>query len=275
MSQYYQTYYTTGEFAKLCHTTKETLFHYDQLGLLKPDLVKENGYRYYLSKQYFEYDFIKVLQEAKMSLKEIQLFMKERNSQNFVNILSEKNQELENEKKKIQRMQYRIQQAIHMTEYGMKTKHMEPFFEECKEEHLLTISLPGRQMTDKEMMTYISEHLEYCHQNHLTEELPIGSIVYKNQYLKGSYNENCYYVRIEKKRKDDNYWLKPKGLYGTILHEGFYDTIHESVCKLLDFIEKEGYQVIGDMYEYESHNHFTSQDIYKYLIQISIPVEKR
>lgn len=108
-------------------------------------------------------------------------------------------------------MQYRIQQAIHMTEYGMKTKHMEPFFEECKEEHLLTISLPGRQMTDKEMMTYISEHLEYCHQNHLTEELPIGSIVYKNQYLKGSYNENCYYVRIEKKRKDDNYWLKPKG----------------------------------------------------------------
>lgn len=183
MSQYYQTYYTTGEFAKLCHTTKETLFHYDQLGLLKPDLVKENGYRYYLSKQYFEYDFIKVLQEAKMSLKEIQLFMKERNSQNFVNILSEKNQELENEKKKIQRMQYRIQQAIHMTEYGMKTKHMEPFFEECKEEHLLTISLPGRQMTDKEMMTYISEHLEYCHQNHLTEELPIGSIVYKNQYF--------------------------------------------------------------------------------------------
>ena len=81
--------------------------------------------------------------------------------------------------------------------------------------------------------------------------------------------------RIEKKRKDDNYWLKPKGLYGTILHEGFYDTIHESVCKLLDFIEKEGYQVIGDMYEYEIHNHFTSQDIYKYLIQISIPVEKR
>ena len=55
----------------------------------------------------------------------------------------------------------------------------------------------------------------------------------------------------------------------TILHEGFYDTIHESVCKLLDFIEKEGYQVIGDMYEYEIHNHFTSQDIYKYLIPVS------
>ena len=41
MSQYYQTYYTTGEFAKLCHTTKETLFHYDSIGLLKPKIVKE------------------------------------------------------------------------------------------------------------------------------------------------------------------------------------------------------------------------------------------
>ena len=28
--------FTSGQFAKLCSTTKETLFHYDSLGLLKP-----------------------------------------------------------------------------------------------------------------------------------------------------------------------------------------------------------------------------------------------
>lgn len=273
MSQYYRTYYSTGEFAKLCHTTKETLFHYDELGLLKPDIVKENGYRYYLSKQYFEYDFIKVLQEAKMTLKEIQLFMKERNNQDFIDILTEKNQELENEKKKIERMQYRIQQAISLTQYGMNMKHMVPYLEECEEEHLLTIILP-EHMNDKEMMSYISQHLDYCNRHHLTEELPLGSIIIKERFLKREYNENRYYVRLQKKIKNDNYWLKPKGTYATILHEGFYDTIDDSLNMLYDFIKQSGYQVCGDLYEYEIHSHFTSQDVEKYLIQLSIPIDK-
>ena len=38
-------YLTTGEFAKLCGVKKQTLFHYDQIGILKPELSGENGYR--------------------------------------------------------------------------------------------------------------------------------------------------------------------------------------------------------------------------------------
>ena len=45
-------FFTTGQFAKLCSTTKETLFHYDSLGLLKPARVGENGYRYYAASQF-------------------------------------------------------------------------------------------------------------------------------------------------------------------------------------------------------------------------------
>lgn len=275
MSQFYRTYYTTGEFAKLCHTTKETLFHYDELGILKPETVKENGYRYYVSKQYFEFDLIKVLQEAKMSLKEIQVFMKERNNQNFIEILSEKHEQLINEKKRIETMQYRIQQAITMTEYGMKTQHMLPYIEECENEHLLTIVLPEHEMTDKEMMGYISEHLDYCLRHHLSEELPLGTIIYQKNVLDHNYHENRYYVKVLHKMKDKRYWLKPKGLYATILHEGFYDTIEQSVGILLDYIDKENYKMIGDLYEYEIHSHFTSLDQKEYLIQLSIPVEKR
>lgn len=274
MSQYYQTHYSTGEFAKLCHTTKETLFHYDKLGLLKPDIVKENGYRFYLSKQYFEFDLIKVLQEAKMSLKEIQLFMTERNNQNFINILNEKNIQLENEKKKIEKMQYRISQAISMTEYGMKTKHRMPYIEECQEEHLLTITLPKSELSDKGMMEYVSQHLEYCYHHQLTEELPLGTIIYQEQLLEKNYLENRYYVRLDKKVNDTHYWLKPKGLYAILLHEGFYDTINESFDLLFQYIKANHYQICGAAYEYEIHNYFTVSDTNRYLIQISLPVEK-
>ena len=37
--------YTTGQFADMCGVKKQTLFHYDDIGILKPVLVEENGYR--------------------------------------------------------------------------------------------------------------------------------------------------------------------------------------------------------------------------------------
>ena len=40
-------YMTTGEFARIMRITKETLFHYDEIGLFQPELTQPNGYRYY------------------------------------------------------------------------------------------------------------------------------------------------------------------------------------------------------------------------------------
>ena len=195
---------------------KEMMSLLDDVKMIRDDITDSYQKAYY------------ALQEANMSLKEIKAFMIQRNNQNFVNILREKSQELENEKKRIDNMQYRIQQAIQMTEYGMEMQHMVPFIEECEAEHLLTIAVPNKELTDREMMDYVSEHLEYCHSHHLTEELPLGTIIYQSQLLQKNYQENRYYVRLNQAFDDPRYWLKPQGMYATILHEGFYDTIDES-----------------------------------------------
>lgn len=36
-----------GEFSRLCFVSRKTLRHYDEIGLLRPEHVAENGYRYY------------------------------------------------------------------------------------------------------------------------------------------------------------------------------------------------------------------------------------
>lgn len=61
----------TGEFAKYCGTEKRTIFYYDQIGLLKPAAVHENGYRKYTLQQAETMDMIKILQASGYSLKEI------------------------------------------------------------------------------------------------------------------------------------------------------------------------------------------------------------
>ena len=40
-------YMTTGGFASAMGVSKDTLFHYDDIGLFCPEKVSENGYRYY------------------------------------------------------------------------------------------------------------------------------------------------------------------------------------------------------------------------------------
>jgi Predicted transcriptional regulators len=274
MSQYYQTYYTTGEFAKLCHTTKETLFHYDKIGILIPQYIKENGYRYYSSRQYFEFDLIKVLQKTKMSLKDIKKFMEERNNQKFIELLEQKYNDLEKEKQKINDMQYRLSQAKEMTEYGMKKPHNIPFIENCQEEHLFTIKLPDISMTDHDMVKYTSQHLHTCQKLHLTEELPMGTIIEKKGLLLRKYKEKLYYTKISHFIDNPHYLLKKEGTYVTILHQGFYDTIEQSYHKLLDFIHENQYEICGDAYEYEIQNYFTSLNLKEYLISISIPIHK-
>lgn len=69
--------YTTGQFAELCGVKKQTLFHYDDIDLLKPARVDDNGYRRYSHDQYQDFLLISCLKEAGMSLAEIKEYLEE------------------------------------------------------------------------------------------------------------------------------------------------------------------------------------------------------
>lgn len=62
---------TIGDFARLSRVTPRMLRHYDALGLLRPQAVGENGYRYYLQEQLSGLARIRWLQDYGFSLKEI------------------------------------------------------------------------------------------------------------------------------------------------------------------------------------------------------------
>lgn len=62
---------TTKEFAAACNVEKRTLFYYDEIGLLKPARVRENGYREYDIEQFTRMETIKLLQSSGLSLMEI------------------------------------------------------------------------------------------------------------------------------------------------------------------------------------------------------------
>ena len=79
-------YLTTGELAKLMHVTKNTLFHYDKIGLFSPEIVLDNEYRYYSIHQIEVLEAIIMLKELGMSLKEIQAFLSDRTPEKLLEL---------------------------------------------------------------------------------------------------------------------------------------------------------------------------------------------
>lgn len=95
--------YKTQEFATLCETTKETLFHYDRLGLLKPDRVLKNGYRYYSYNKYLDFLFLSGLKNAGCSLKDIETIFKDGTSKANISAFQERTLQISNQIEKLEK----------------------------------------------------------------------------------------------------------------------------------------------------------------------------
>ena len=90
-----------SEFAKKSGVTVKTLLHYDKIGLLKPSMKSENGYRIYYDKDFIRLQQISTLKFVGLSLQEIKqvLDYKEENIERLIDIemrvLEEKKNKIE------------------------------------------------------------------------------------------------------------------------------------------------------------------------------------
>ena len=189
-------FFTTGQFAKLCSTTKETLFHYDSLGLLKPARVGENGYRYYAASQFFDFDLIAVLQSAGCSLQEIHAYMTHREPHAFAKLLRESERKLLLEQQKLETMRRTLKNGVAATEAALSGKPGVPWLEKLPTAWYVATPVQGDVGSTNTLVRNIKDHLAYCDQSGLGEELSVGSIVTRASLLAGDYRESFYSTKL-------------------------------------------------------------------------------
>ena len=93
--------FTIGQFAALHNINKKTLMWYDEIGLFKPAVVKENGYRYYTYYQSSLLETILILRELNMGIPEIKEFLDRRGAEAYVQLLHKKIQDVDREIEKL------------------------------------------------------------------------------------------------------------------------------------------------------------------------------
>lgn len=100
-----QEYLSAGRFAALVGTTKETLFHYDEIGLFVPKRREANGYRYYAMDQMETFDVIGMLRELGMPLAEIRNYLEQRSPEKFGVLLEQEEKVVREKMQRLREMQ--------------------------------------------------------------------------------------------------------------------------------------------------------------------------
>lgn len=267
-------YFSTGEFAKLCNVNKKTLFYYDEIGLFKPEIVKENGYRYYSVYQLEVFDIIYTLRDLGVPLKQIKSFIDERNPKSVVEFFEYKTGEIENEIKQLRRKQEIMSNKIKIIKEAEKIRdNIDDLSIEEQDEEYLVLS----KNIDKSKFPYDSEvyanHLNYCYKQGLYVGYPLGFIkTIDDLYNENEYAYTYYYTKVNK-NDDENIIIKPKGKYLVGYLNSYYMNIPSLYRKMLDYVKTHNLELIGYSYEEELINLIAVKDMNDYIIKVSMQIK--
>ncbi|AUN14420.1 MerR family transcriptional regulator [Paraclostridium sordellii] len=264
-------YFSTGEFAKLFKINKKTLFHYDEIGLFKPEKVEDNGYRYYSEYQLDLFSVIYTLKEIGMPLKDIKNLMDNRNPERILNLFRNKYEEIEKEINSLRRKQEILFNKINLIKEG-ENFNTDIIVEEQDEEYLL-LSKPINISYDYYDLNCYMDHLDYCYKNDLYIGYPLGIIISRYKLHKKDYTDyDYYYTKVNRDDSNENIILKPKGLYAVGYIKGYFDKTPLLYKKLVEFIEANDLCIIGDSYSDVIFDEVVSKNNDDFIIKISIQV---
>ena len=260
---------SSGAFASLCATTKETLYLYDKLGLLKPVKVEGNGYRRYKAQQFFSFDLISVLQESGASLRQIKDLIDNLSLKSLSESLNSCKAELLRRQKRLElRHNLLCQLEIMALEIESLTFGVPELI--VNKESTLLSSFDCNCDLLADYATFVSDMARFI--NQATEQgeplgFPLGMVVPDPDVYHHKYQARMFFAQ-NLTGQGGNFML-PTGRYAQICVNGLAKIHQEMLIKLFSFIKQKDLRPVGALcaidllswLQYKDQNKFASRYI--------------
>ncbi|MBK3493666.1 MerR family transcriptional regulator [Viridibacillus sp. YIM B01967] len=274
MSDNLRKYFTTGEFAKICRVKKQTLFHYDEIGLLTPEIKTAKGYRYYSYQQYEVFAVIELLKELKMPLKEIRAFLQNKTPIESIELLEQQSQLIEQKIHNLAHLRKILDTKIAITKNALQTDFENITVVHSEEENLL-ISESTLDTSDKVFLKTVSNFINYSDNYELYTGHPIGGMLHRDKMMERDFeNYSFLYTKMKNSWQGENLWKKPKGLYIVGYHIGDEMNIFETYDRMIAYSKEQHLQLNGYSYEEYILDAVSVNDLENYVTKIMIEVVK-
>jgi len=269
-----------GEFSRMSGLSINTLYHYDNVGILKPIYIdKFTGYRYYDANQLITINKIIALKDAGFSLIEISNFFKNNSSsESLIEVLEVKAELLENalelETSRLQRLRTNIFLIKNggiptMNEISIK-----------KVEKILVASLrkcfvkDGNQTYDEfceSLWTQVNEYIDkvkgkrtipcmtlYHEDNTSVQDMEVAEPITK--LIPEGANVKVYELPIVEKM-------------ACIVHNGSFATIGKTYEIMYKWISENKYSICGPVREIYHEGEWVTDDPNKYVTELQFPIK--
>ncbi len=243
---------TSGAFAELCGTTKETLRHYKDMGLLLPAHRGDNNYSYYDVEQFYDFYAISIFRQTGTPLEEIGRCLERQSVSETAALLREQRFRLEAERRKLEHMDFVLSSALHnlKLQSGSDLIPKTAWFEQ---EHLLALpveELAGLMVptaSEDEMLIVVLERCQaLSSQYKIQTDFMLGAI--HPPVSPGTPGEISHlYTRVKEKADFPYYKEKPAGRYLYLCCRGRWD-ISAGYATLWHYIRERGLETTGDFY---------------------------
>ncbi|EWG12946.1 MerR family transcriptional regulator [Cytobacillus firmus] len=267
-------YLTTGEFAKLCKVNKQTIFYYDQIGILSPVMKNEKGYRYYSIHQLELFFVIDLLKDLGMSLNDIQQYMQNKSPESFLSIMYRKKEEIVKKRQEIEMKEKMIEAKIAIMEEASHLDFSRITLQRLPEATLY-LSRNIQNIPDEEFLEVISDFINELQISQLDSGYPIGSITKREQVLKGEYANYSYlYIEQPNPKEGHPYFRAVKGDFLIGYHVGSEKTIGDTYKRLFSEMKLLGLTLGEHVFEEYIYDTVVRNDKEHYVTKIMMEVER-
>ena len=243
---------TSGAFAALCGTTKETLRHYKDVGLLLPAYQGDNGYFYYDVEQFYDFYAISIFRQTGTPLEKIRRCLRGQDTAQTLALLREQRTQLEAERQKLEHMDFVLSGALRNLEFG-PGPDMVPRTGWFDREHLLALPVGELEglMTpadseDETLIIVLERCRALCIQYGIQTDFQLGAIHQPGEQG-GPGAISHLYTRIKEKADFPYYKEKPAGNYLYVCCRGRWD-ISAAYAALEAYIRERGRSTEGPFY---------------------------
>ncbi|MDR1442746.1 MAG: MerR family transcriptional regulator [Bifidobacteriaceae bacterium] len=265
----------SGEFARLCGTTKETLRHYNRIGLLSPAEVDPNGYQFYSAVQLIDFQLIQALRRAGSGLGRIRDCLAPDERAELQPVLRQCLDNLESQKREIALEQRILRDTLTRLELAQENQTSRFTVEESPAEYFVqtAITLPDGahglegpdgdlSLASADLLRTVGDHLAYCAKRGYGTEFQSTTRIGRAAFLSGDYLSDLWIcTRVDQSAKDQHRHVKPAGTYLKMVRQVELAQVAEeqhpiallfdSYTELARFAAKHGHQITGDAYETE------------------------
>ena len=271
-----ETFFTIGQFADLHEINKKTLMWYDEIGLLKPAAVRENGYRYYSYTQLETFAIIRTLRDLGVHINEIKQHMDNRSPEALIRLLESKKTEIAQKIDDLTRAGIYIDRKIEETKEGLHAPLDEVVFENSPDEYLITTDYKGAD-DEKAITEAVGEHFAFCQKRNLCSAYPIGAIIPRSSVTDSGYKYSQFYTVVHPseidKVKADGLTLDRGGRCLAVYDKHGYENIFANCRKLIDYAAKNNLTLGDKFYEDVILDDLSTEGYYNYLVKLSVNIE--